>query len=344
MVVLFCFLPCFVSERKGRGTFQPGHRGCITGGAAKAAVCAPGGGLHPGRPSALSRPPTRDKLSVPHSPPRTPRTPSTPHSRRGMAGAPSSRPAVQPRPSPASAPAAPSARRSTKTRVRVRGSPPGVRASTRGAARLGRCSEGVCSSAGREPPAAPAPLLRAQEFPRARPAGRPGSREVELPSPPLGQSLLPSSFKTQMAREDLFQAGLPLTRVSLGRQDPQEPAGRPSPVEHSLPRRLPRCLPGRPRCSGLPARGGGAALPARSVPLPSTFEPPVLSRWPRAPALCPIPTRGAVGAAPLHPAASNAALRPQARPLSEVTRPATSTTGSCEGNSAATAPPSRCSR
>lgn len=90
------------------------------------------------------------------------------------------------------------------------------------------------------------------------------------------------------------------------------PALCPGPVPQStaeMGQHCPALCPGH--------SGDGAALPARypgSVHTPGTVAP-------------------------------NAALRaPQALPPSEVTPPATSTTGSCGGSSAATAPPSPCSR
>lgn len=132
----FClyFYSVLSANRKGAKHFSQGS-GDVTGGPAEAGGCSTQGGLHPGGLSALSRPPTGDKLPVPQSPPRAPR-PSPSGKGRGSLLQPRCRvPAVQPWPSPTSAPAAPDARRCTKPRARVRRLPPGMRASTRGAAR-----------------------------------------------------------------------------------------------------------------------------------------------------------------------------------------------------------------
>ena len=189
---LVCFfLPCFVSEQKGSEAFQPGHGGWVTGGAAKAGVCSTEGGLHPGGPSTLSRPPTRDKLPVPQSPSRAPRTPPSGKGRGSFLHPRCQIPAVQPWPSPLSGPTAPGARRCTKPRVR--GSLPGMRASTRRGSSA--AARRVRESAGRKLPTAPVLLLPgtgASPFSPGRQAGF--FYELELPSPHLGQSLVSSSF------------------------------------------------------------------------------------------------------------------------------------------------------
>lgn len=131
--------------------------------------------------------------------------------------------------------------------------------------------------------------------------------------------------------------------VSSGSQDPQVTAGPLRLVGLPLPWVASVVLPRPAKVLGVPRPAEmGQHSPARSVLLPKGYEP--RPRWGGPGSRTFAPTRGAAGTAAPRYAAPNASLRPQARPPSEVTPPATLMMDSCEGSSAVTAPPSPCSR
>lgn len=259
------FLICFVSEQKGVKRFSlvmynGGSRG--------------GGGLHPGRLSALSRPPTRDKLRCPNlslGPLESPR--------RGRAGAPSSRPAAGPGAS-AVAERHQHSRRPRCSALYEAPCPSSPFASrdegedTRGGSAAARR---VCGCAGRKLHRPQSGSFQARGLPLALPADGPGSCELQRPPPRLGQSPGSSSFQTTNG---------PKTTLSRG--------GLPGPVPgRAQAGRTPRCRQDPPRPPG-PSGGFRGASQARSVPLPNGSEPPAPPGWPQLLALS--PSRGAAAA------------------------------------------------
>lgn len=149
---------CQRTEREGSGSARAPvmcNRGSREG-----RVCSTEGGLHPGGPSALSRPPTRDKLPVPQSSPRAPR--NTPSGKgRGSLVQPRCRvPALQPWPSPTTAPTAPGARRCTKLPCPCSPSASGHEGEEMGGGSA--AARRVCGCAGRKLPAAPSCSFQAR--------------------------------------------------------------------------------------------------------------------------------------------------------------------------------------